>query len=273
MCRIIQKKNIKRKISQLIAYRFEKKAVQNASVIYSVSDGINNNLRAYHSLPKDKPMYAIPYGVEPSDFKISINKIDHKKIMIRYIGAVWPDAYPVLKAFLNSISITEKEIPLFVEFYGTSYAGEGLAKEQTKQWVDMFSMNNYMIEEPKRVSYKKAVELTLTADIVILFGGMQPYYAASKLMGLIASGQPFIAFLHEDSFPAEFLKSLNYKYIITYSQKDLPDSKIGELSVKLKQLINNKDNFVNFDLSDPLIQKHTALGMTREFVKPLSRFC
>ena len=35
--------------------------------------------------------------------------------------------------------------------------------------------------------YKKAVELTLEADILLLIGGMLPYYAASKLMGLLVS--------------------------------------------------------------------------------------
>ncbi len=33
--------------------------------------------------------------------------------------------------------------------------------------------------------------------------------------------------------------------------------------------MKNKDNFVKFDLSNPLIQKHTALGMTKGFIKPI----
>ncbi|MEA3244066.1 MAG: hypothetical protein U9Q19_11625, partial [Pseudomonadota bacterium] len=114
--------------------------------------------------------------------------------------------------------------------------------------------------------------LTMTADIILLFGGMQPYYAASKLMGLVASGKPFIAFLHEHSFPAKFLKQLEYKYIVTYSQKELPETKLAELTRKIKQLIKEKDNFVKFDISNPLIQKHTALGMTKEFIEPIENF-
>ncbi len=261
--------NFKKRISQKIARRFERKAVLNADIIYSVSEGINNNLKERYNLPKSKPLLAIPYGVEPSDFNLKTEKKTSDKVIFRYVGAVWNNAYPVLEPLLKVLSVTEKQIPLKIEFYGTSYAGENLAKPQTIKWIEKFKMQNYMTENPLRVSYKKAVELTMTSDIILLFGGMQPYYAASKLMGLIASGKPFIAFLHKDSFPAEFLKHLNYKYIVTYSEKELPETKLKELTEKIKELIKNKDNFAKFDLSNPLIQKHTALGMTKEFVMPI----
>lgn len=263
--------NLKKKISQKIARRFERKAVIKADIIYSVSEGINNNLKERYNLSKNIPLLAIPYGVESSDFSIKINNKINKAIIFRHIGAITPDTYPVIEPIFKALSIIEKKQPLEIEFTGTSYAGEGLAKPQTNKWINEFGMQNYMSENPLRVPYKKAVELTLSADILILLGNMQPYYAASKLMGLIASGKPFIAFLHEHSFPAKFLKKLDYKYIVTYSQKELPGTKLAELTRKIKQLIKEKDNFVKFDLSNPLIQKHTALGMTKEFIEPIEK--
>jgi hypothetical protein len=261
--------NLKKKISQKIARKFEKKAVLKADIIYSVSDGINNNLKERYNLSENKPLLAIPYGVEPSDFNLKNEKTKNNRTTFRYIGAVWNDAYPVLEPLLKSLSGLEKEIPLEIEFYGTSYAGEGLSKPQTIKWIEKFEMQNYMTENPLRVPYKKAVELTMSADIILLFGGMQPYYAASKLMGLIASGKPFFAFLHEHSFPAKFLKQLEYKYIVTYSQEELPETKLPELTIIIKKIITEKDSFVKFNLTNPLIQKHTALGMTKEFIEPI----
>ncbi len=261
--------SFKQRISHQIASHFEKKATQNADIIYSVSEGINENLRTFHKLPENKPMFAIPYGVEPSDYDLELEGIKKTKLIIRYIGAVWADAYPVMECLLEAISETEKQLPLRVEFFGTSYAGEGLAKAQTNAWITKFGMTAYMTEDPLRVTYRKAVELTLSADIILLFGGMQPYYAASKLMGLVASGKPFFAFLHEESFPAKFLKDLNYKYIVTYSQKELPKTKQKELTQKISELIKEKDNFVKFDMTKPQIQKHTAFGMTKQFIEPI----
>lgn len=268
---IPQNANFKKIISQKIARRFEEKAVVKADIIYSVSDGINTNLKERYNLSDNKPILAIPYGVEPSDFNLKFENTKNKKITFRYIGAVWNDAYPVLEPLLKSLSGLEKEIPLKIEFYGTSYAGEGLSKPQTTKWIEKFGMQNYLTEKPLRVPYKRAVELTMSADIILLFGGIQPYYAASKLMGLIASGKPFIAFLHRNSFPAKFLKQLDYKYVVTYSQKELPETKLTELTQKINQLIKEKDNFVKFNLSNPLIQKHTAIGMTKEFIEPIEK--
>lgn len=263
--------NFKKKLSQKIARIFEKKATVNADVIYSVSEGINDNLKKNHSLPREKPLFAIPYGVEPSDFNLKVEKKQGDKIIIRYIGAVWEDAYPVLETFLEALAYVEKKTPLKIEFLGTSYAGDGLAKSQTQKWIESLAMQTYMTESPLRIPYKKAVELTLSADIIILFGGMQPYYAASKLMGLVASAKPFVAFLHEASFPAKFLKELNYKYLVTYSKQQLPEIKKDILIEVIENLINEKDKFERFDLNNLLIQKNTALGMTKAFIEPIEK--
>jgi glycosyltransferase involved in cell wall biosynthesis len=260
---------LKKKVSQKIAAVFEKKATQNADIIYSVSEGINYELQNRYSLSENKPLLAIPYGVEPSDFHINTDTKNNPKLTFRYIGAVWNDAYPVLEALLKSLSVIEKETPVTVEFYGTSYAGKNLAKPQTKKWSDKYQMQKYMSENPLRVSYRQAVELTMTADIILLFGGMQAYYAASKLMGLIASGKPFFALVHKDSFPYKFLKQMNYKYVISYSQGEPPETKINDIVALLRKIIKEKDGFEKFDLTKPLIKKHTALGMTKQFLEPI----
>ena len=123
-----------------------------------------------------------------------------------------------------------------------------------------------------RVTYKQAVELTMQADILFLMGGMQPYYAASKLMGLIVCGKPFIAFVHKDSFPATFLKKLNYQYLVTYSGEaaELPVKKIEELKNMFLKLIQQKDFFVPLDTDHPLIKENTASGMTKYFMDKIS---
>jgi len=261
--------SFKKKLSQRIARIFEKRATQNADVIYSVSEGINDNLVKNHSLPESKSLFAIPYGVEMTDYSLKVQKEVSQNVTVRYIGAVWKDAYPVLETFLKALSIVKDRFPLKIEFYGTSYAGEGLAKSQTGKWIESFNMNEYMTEDPLRVPYKRAVELTLNADIILLFGGMQPYYAASKLMGLVASKKAFIAFLHEDSFPAKFLSELNYPFVVTYSAVNTPEKNTEILVGKITELIENIDNFFEFDFDNPLIKKHTALGMTQEFVNPI----
>ncbi len=259
---------IKRKISQIIAKIFEKKAVNKSSLVFSVSDGINNNIIKNYKIKDKNKFYSIPYGVEPSDFKL--NATSSKKIIIRYIGAVWKNAYPVLAVFFKVLSEIEKDIKINIEFFGTSYAGQELSYKQTSKWLDLYNMEHYTVEYPNRVSYKKAIELTMSASLLILFGGMEPYYSASKLMGMIASRKPFVAFLHKKSFPAKFLLKLKYKYIVCYSDEEKPKTKEQDLYNVTNNLINNLDTYTPIDINSELIIKHTAYGMTNEFVKPIN---
>ena len=127
-------------------------------------------------------------------------------------------------------------------------------------WIIKHGMDAYTTEKCLRVTYKQAVELTMNADILFLIGGMQPYYAASKLMGLVVSGKPFVAFVHKDSFPAAFLKKLNYQYLVTYSGDEaaLPAKKTEELKDMFLKLIQQKDSFIPLDTDHPLIKENTA---------------
>lgn len=276
-------RSTKQRISQWVARFLEKWVTSNASVIFSVSEGINNNLKKRHPVLATIPMIAIPYGAEKYDFeqiaqqnKSSTNtkSINTERVIrLRYIGALWKDCYPVLAGFMPVIRDLAVEYPLKVEFFGTSYAGEGLAKPQLGKWVEENKLQNFVTEQPLRIPYRKAVELTLEADILFLIGGMQPYYAASKLMSLIVSGKPFLAFVHGQSFPAQFLKKINYPYIVTYSEVegDLPIQRQEYLLKCFKQLIAEKDIFIPVDLTHPLVLENTAYGMTKVFMDNIQK--
>lgn len=269
-------KSFKYKASQFIARSLEKWICKNASLIFSVSEGINQNLKKRHPILETKPMIAVPYGAEENDFlsmakQIAIPK--NEKFTVRYIGAIWSDCYAVLDGLMPAFSKWHNQVDFNLEMYGTTYAGEGLAKSQMDKWFQENKMADFANEFPLRVLYKKAVELTLTADLLFLVGGMQPYYAASKLMGLIVSKKPFIAFVHKDSFPAKFLKEVNYPYVVTYSaeENELPVKQQSILIDTLNNLYNNISSFQPISLSHPLVLENTAEGMTKIFLENISK--
>ena len=61
--------SFKNRASQRIAKYFEKRACKSASVIYSVSEGMNNDLVSRYPSLRNKILIAVPYGAEKKDFE------------------------------------------------------------------------------------------------------------------------------------------------------------------------------------------------------------
>jgi hypothetical protein len=189
--------SVKKHISHWISRRMEKQVCKHASIIYAVSKGINDNLIKRYPFLKEKTFIAVPYGAEQNDFDVlrkEMPEIKNNKIVIRYIGAIWLDCYAVLDGLMPALAAVGKLKQLQIEFYGTSYAGEKFSRPQLDKWVLENDMEKYVSENPIRVTYRRAVELTLQSDLLLLIGGMVPYYAASKLMGLLVSKKTFCCF-------------------------------------------------------------------------------
>jgi hypothetical protein len=267
--------SFKKRASQRIARFFEGWVCKHASVIYSVSQGINDNLLQRHPGLQKKEMHAIPYGAEESDFKSVQTNVQNgqEKKTIRYIGAIWDDCYPVLDGLMPAIKKVAEAYLISTEFIGTNYASGKFAKPQLQKWIHENQLQDFVLEQPERVEYRRAVELTMDASLLLLIGGMQPYYAASKLMGLVVSGKLFVAFVHKDSFPAKLLSEVGYPYVVTYSsnENDLPVNKITELAGIIQQALTNEKQFTSINLEHPLIKQNTAAGMTERFLEPIKK--
>jgi glycosyltransferase involved in cell wall biosynthesis len=261
----------KKNFTQWIARKLEGWVTKHASFIYAVSQQINVDLLGRHSNLKNHIFKAIPYGVEISDFDSLKLKTKKNKLTFNYIGAVWPASFPVVSEILAAFKTISIHHKIKVNFTGTSYAGEGLAKSSLANFINKLDLSDIISEDPNRVTYKEAVELTNSADILFLFGDMSKQYAASKLMGLVASQKPFFAFLHKASFPYQFLKSVNYKYLVGYSdlESELPTKKKDNLATLINELINELDNFAPISLSNEKFKAHTAFGMTKNILTPI----
>ncbi|MBX2959501.1 MAG: hypothetical protein KF732_06040 [Flavobacteriales bacterium] len=271
-------KGVKKKISQFIAKTLEGWVTKHASYIYAVSEQINLDLVNRHPQLKNNVVFrAIPYGVEISDFTstneldIPLIKEEPTPLIFNYIGAVWTNSFPVVKELLSALKILKIDFDVQVNFIGTSYAGEGLAKPILTSFINELDLTSFVKEDANRVTYQEAVRLTKSADVLFLFGDMSKQYAASKLMGLIASQKPFFAVLHKESFPFQFLNSFNYPYLIGYSneENDLPLDKKEEIRTTITELIRNLNTFKPIPLDDAKFLQHTAFGMTKNILTPI----
>ena len=194
--------------------------------------------------------------------------------MIRYIGGIGPDMREVADAVLLAIKRLSEKNAIGVEFIGTTYAVADLARPALTELLNKYDLNSIVVEKPERVSYKKAVELSMEADMILLFGGMKTYYAASKLMGNLLSGKPMVAFTHRDSFPSDFLRRVNFKHLVTYTGEpgDLPADHIEELARAMDSLLNGLDTFQKVEVEGTDLKKYTAEAMTGIFIDNIKKY-
>ncbi|GGB08477.1 hypothetical protein GCM10011511_34940 [Puia dinghuensis] len=263
----VDPRNRKARLSQWIARRLEGFVVKRSSAIFAVSQGILDDLAIRHPAIKKRQLVAVPYGVEASDFgSITIKKAIGAPVNIRYTGAISEAMLPVTDTLLQALKLVHQRHPLSVLFTGTSYAPKELARPVLQEQIGKHGLSPIVTENPLRVGYREALELSLGADIQLLFGDTTPYYAASKLMGLAASGQPFFAFVHRESFPFSFLEELNYPYRLGFLPQELgTPEKIEELATAILRAIDGKDKFQPIDTAHPVLAQYTADAMTKTF--------
>lgn len=269
----VPKNDRKAKLSQWVAKRLEGFVVKRSSAIFAVSQGILNDLVNRYPVINNRPLVAVPYGVEPTDFQsIKVHKADNGTVLFRYTGAVSPAMLPVANTLFKALRIVQQYVPVKVEFTGTSYAGIGLAKPVLGSLIIQNGVESFVTENPARVGYRKALELSLEADMQLLIGDTTQYYAASKLMGMVASGRPFFAFVHSGSFPATFLDSLNFKGKVEFVAGELDnESIIQELANGLLNAIRTKNEFKSIDINNSALKQHTAFAMSQTFTNTFQK--
>ncbi|WP_133055236.1 glycosyltransferase [Niastella koreensis] len=263
----------KAKMSQWVARTLEGFVVKRSSAIFAVSQGILNDLISRYPVVKSIPLVPVPYGVEPTDFlTIKVSRPENEKVILRYTGAVSSAMLPVADALFKALRLVNQQIPLQVEFTGTSYAGIGLAQPVLEPLIIENDVQSFVTENPNRVGYRTALELSMGADMQLLMGDTTQYYAASKLMGMVASGRPFFAFVHKGSFPSTFLDSLNFAGKVDFIASELNDEKtIRELADSLLNAIRRRHEFNPIDINNSSLNQHTAFAMAQTFSNTLQK--
>jgi len=263
----------KAKLSQWIARRLEGFVVKRSSAVFAVSQGILNDLLQRHPSLQAIPLVSVPYGVEASDFlAIKPKKTEGGPVMIRYTGAISVAMLVVADTLFKALKIVNESKPVQVIFTGTSYAGTGQVRPVLAELIRDNDVASFITEKPSRVGYKEALELSMGADMQLIIGDTTPYYAASKLMGLAASGRPFFAFIHKESFPATFLHECKYEYVTVFENEELgKEMKIKELADAILYAISGKEPFHRIDINNPVLAQYTAAAMTKTFSDTLKK--
>lgn len=276
---------IKRRLAALVARTLEGRCLRAVKGVFAVSEVMNARLRERFSFLAGIPMAAEPYGLEPNDYRDLIPagagavRQTGSVARIVYVGVLPPLMHGPFAVVLDAIrSFRDSEPKVFaalaLELYGTNYAGAAMSVPLAGEMVRSRELGAIVLEQPMRVPYVEALSLMLGAAANLVIGDTTSYYAASKLMPTLAAGRPIVAFLHEDSAPAQLLRDLNAPGLVTYGSREdnAPATRLAALRDVLRLVANGSLPDIKVDFtSDVRLQRRTAAAMTASLASLLDQ--
>jgi hypothetical protein len=285
-------RTIKSRLAAWVAARSEGWSVRHIAGVFAVSDGIVADLRRQFPWLRDVPAASAGYGFEQSDLQLigrSTQRSDGQPprapaadaalFRLIYVGAISDSQLPVLESLLDAILEIRRRAPLAadrlrLELYGTTYAAPDRARARTTELVAARGLGQVVRERPERVPYTEALALAAQADANLVLGDLTTYYAASKLMPLLAAQRPMLALLHGDTEPAAVLRRLGAAGLVCYATADLPspNAAVPAMADVLLALLAGRVPILapQFE-ADPSLRERTAERMTAALADLLDR--
>jgi glycosyltransferase involved in cell wall biosynthesis len=128
---------------------------------------------------------------------------------LSFAGAISPGMRPALEVLFAAVKQLRQEGDAFsLHLHGTSYAGAGRGGSATADLARSHGLADCVHESPDRLPYVQALQVTLEADVNLLFGSTERSFVPSKLLTLLAARRPVLAIVHEDSQLARELDRL-----------------------------------------------------------------
>jgi hypothetical protein len=295
--RIAATGTVKSRMAAWVATRTEGRCLRAVDGLFAVSDAIIADVRSRFPWTGAKPAGAAPYGFEDADrallltdrtAAVTADSGDGRSdsecaggagCRLVYIGALSDAQLPVLAALLDAVVLLRNERPavaarLRIEFYGTTYAAPGMAVARTTALVAERGLESQVTEHPVRVPYVRALTLADGAGSNLVLGDTTAYYAASKLMPVLAARRPVLAVVHAATEPAALLRRLGCRGLVCYGTADTPSpgAAVRDIASALNELIQGTLPAMTADFTtDAALQSRTAARMTEALAAVLGR--
>jgi len=206
---------IKRSLNGLILQRIESRALRSASGLVSVSARYLDTLRDRHGrdlagwIPPHRQA-VIPFAGSERDLieaKSRLPAREQPPAGARRVVYVGVGGFVMARAFATFCREIRQAIDrgeldsgkLRVELYGTMFTWRDGDRKDLSEIAAQAGIGDHVFEDPRRVSYRKALELLLGADGALILGVDGDGYMPSKLYTYALSGKALIAVLRRRS--------------------------------------------------------------------------
>jgi glycosyltransferase involved in cell wall biosynthesis len=144
-------------------------------------------------------------------------------LRLAFAGALGPGMLPAVGVLFAAMAEARRSgRPVSAHFYGTSYSPSGQGRPVTLALAAQYGLQECVHEQPGRLRYFDALQVTLEADANLLFGSTDLDFIPSKILTVLAAGRPVVALAPAGSALAARLGLLG-QTCITFPG-DVPDT-------------------------------------------------
>jgi glycosyltransferase involved in cell wall biosynthesis len=113
-------------------------------------------------------------------------------VRLAFAGALGPGMLPAVGILFAAMAEMRRAgRPLSAHFFGTSYSPQG--RPATLALARQYGLQDCVHEQPGRLRYFDALQVTLEADANLLFGSTDLAFTPSKILAVLAAGRPVVA--------------------------------------------------------------------------------
>ncbi|HKB65419.1 MAG TPA: glycosyltransferase [Pyrinomonadaceae bacterium] len=237
-------------LSYVLSRCLEPFALRRARHITGVSQGTTDQVVRRYSWLSRADATEIPYGAEAGDFEYlrehprqnPVFDGEDGKIHICSVGAYVESMEQTLRAFFKAFLAAHKKSPelfdnVLLHFVGTTYATNGADPFRVTAIARDCGIEEWIREQPQRVSYLDSLQIMLDSQALILLGSSEPHYTASKVFPYILAERPLLTIFHEDSSVNTILDEVRPGRTVRFREKQNPCELADEISHHLEDMV------------------------------------
>jgi len=178
----------------------------------------------------DRPSLTLTFAASERDFEVVRANPQPNRFFIPndgnihgvYVGRGGSDMRRALEIIFAALRQGIKDNPklfarLRLHFVGTDYARDDVARKTILPVAEVYGVEGYVAENPKRIPYFEALQLLLDADLLIMPGSDDPQYTASKIYPYIMARKPLLAVFHEKSSVCDLLQRTQAGSVLSFT--------------------------------------------------------
>jgi len=173
--------------------------MRGVSQLITVSAAYTDVVRQRYPELWNTPTTELPFGSPDPDLAHLRATLKNRPALLpagtgrlAFAGAIGPGQVAAVDYFFRALTeIRRKGIRLSAHFFGTSYSPD--ARPATLALAAQYGLQDCVYEQPGRLRYFDALQITLEADANLLFGSTDLAFTPSKILAVLAAGRPVLA--------------------------------------------------------------------------------